>query len=215
MFQRYAMARERSIDLSPDLLAREASWATATSVIAHALVFLAFFTVNLKYVPRLQAPVVTVELASEDTKVVIPFLPGRKGADPKNQNLAKNAAYATRPQETAPPKPGLMEETVSLDSREPRYYDYLFEVKTRIENFWQFPDKAREKRVQGRLFMGFSIASSGGLSRIRLLRSSGHSILDRAAASAVSSAAPFPPFPKSLELDLLHIRASFDYRLTR
>lgn len=209
------MYQHRSIPSDPDTWAKDTVRAAATSIIVHALLLLAFFTVNLGYVPPLASSVVEVELAREEKKTVVPFSPGPEAnSEPKADGPEKRYA-AVRPKETPPPKPGLMEETVSLNSDEPRYYGYLVEVKHRIENLWRFPEEARKNRVQGRLFMEFSIGAEGKLSRIRLLRSSGHNLLDRAATAAVSGAAPFPPFPEHLDLDLLHIRASFDYRLTR
>ncbi|MGR1581522.1 TonB family protein [Thalassobius sp. S69A] len=56
----------------------------------------------------------------------------------------------------------------------------------------------RKKRVKGRgkVLVGFEIAPSGGLRSVRVVRSSGSDVLDRAALDHIRRAAPFAPPPK-------------------
>jgi protein TonB len=54
---------------------------------------------------------------------------------------------------------------------------------------------------------------SGQLKRVELLRSSGSKVLDKEAWDAVTTAAPFDPFPPHIPQEELQIRARFSYVL--
>lgn len=103
------------------------------------------------------------------------------------------------------------EQTVSLASRSLPYSPYLASVKRKIEGLWGYPAEAKARGVTGELLVGFTILSDGRLKRLDLLKTSGFSILDEAALGAIRKAAPYAPFPKRMDLDRLHITASFLY----
>lgn len=54
-------------------------------------------------------------------------------------------------------------------------------------------------RGRGRAVVGFSIAASGAVTKVWLMRSSGNAKLDAAAVKHVHRAAPFPPPPKGAQ----------------
>lgn len=58
-------------------------------------------------------------------------------------------------------------------------------------------------RQSGTVIVRFTVASSGELLSKEVVSSSGSQLLDAAALAAVEKAAPFPPFPESLNLDKL------------
>jgi protein TonB len=66
-----------------------------------------------------------------------------------------------------------------------------------------YPGKVRSKvqrsvrngRGKGQVVVSFTVSASGGVSGVRVARSSGKADLDRAAMDAVRRAAPFPPIP--------------------
>lgn len=124
---------------------------------------------------------------------------------PDYRDLLKSGAPGTR----APDR----EDTVSLDTQEFRYLSYFSKVKERIEMNWGYPMLAQVRGEQGELLLRFTIARTGNVERVALLRSSGHSLLDEAAVSAVRKASPFPPIPVRLNLDRLNILATFEYIL--
>lgn len=103
------------------------------------------------------------------------------------------------------------EETVNLDSRDPRYLSYLETVKRAIDRIWEYPEIARRRGLQGVLMMEFTILESGELLRLRLIRSSGHHILDDEALRAVRLANPFQRFPPWIRTGQLNIVATFEY----
>lgn len=56
-------------------------------------------------------------------------------------------------------------------------------------------------RLEGEVLMLVSILSDGSLEEVRILKSSGHSELDRAALSTVKQAAPYQPFNVDMRKD--------------
>lgn len=113
---------------------------------------------------------------------------------------------------------GLTEEgegkqTINLDSREPRFLDYLSRLKWRIEQEWQYPEEAQRNRVGGELLLILTVNKAGVLTSLRLVESSGFPILDNEALRAVKAAAPFAPFPAYLGDEPWNIRATFRYSM--
>jgi TonB family protein len=104
-------------------------------------------------------------------------------------------------------------QTVPLDSREPRFLDYLARVKRRIEGTWSYPEEAWSNRIGGELLLVFTLNSAGTLTGVRLVHSSGYPILDQEALRAVKAAAPYDPFPAQLGDEPWNIAASFRYFL--
>ena len=106
------------------------------------------------------------------------------------------------------------EATVSLDSQDVKYVSYLTKIKKKIEPLWHYPEPARTIGLQGKLALRFSIVRDGQLTRLELLRSSGHPLLDEQALKAVRGAAPYFPLPEKLQISRLHINATFEYRIS-
>jgi TonB family protein len=106
------------------------------------------------------------------------------------------------------------EDTISLDTKDKRYVDYAVLIKKEIMHNWRYPPEAREYLLEGTLLVVFSVARDGELIQIKILKTSGHEILDMEAVGAIRKAAPFPPFLEHITTSRLNIRANFDYRLT-
>ncbi len=76
--------------------------------------------------------------------------------------------------------------------------DYFDMVRMKIESRKEYPPRAREKQLEGRVQVRFLITRDGQVSSIEIAKGSPHEILNRAALAAVRKAAPFPRPPKSL-----------------
>ncbi len=76
-----------------------------------------------------------------------------------------------------------------------------------------FPVAALQRGLGGRLTLDVAIRADGSLYSIRLLRSSGHQVLDAAARRIVLLASPFAPFPPALRkrYDILHIVRTWEF----
>lgn len=106
---------------------------------------------------------------------------------------------------------GSAKKTIPLDSREPRFLDYLGRLKQRIQNEWIYPEEARQVGMGGELVLVFTLNRAGTLTYIRLVESSGFPILDTEALRAVKAVAPFDPFPPQMGDEPLNISAIFRY----
>ena len=106
------------------------------------------------------------------------------------------------------------QDTISLDTKDKRYSSYASVIKKQIMRHWRYPPEARAYLIEGSLRVLFSLASNGRMTQIRITKTSEHEILDREVIRAINKAAPFPPFPGSITVKRLNIKAQFDYRLT-
>jgi TonB family protein len=117
-----------------------------------------------------------------------------------------------KPQEEKPREE--TEDTISLNTKDKRYSSYAKAVKERLMQHWEYPREAKENLIEGQVFVLFSLDRQGRLKAIKFLQPSRHSVLDGEATRAIGAAAPFPPFPGSVTVTKLHIKANFAYRLT-
>ncbi|MDY6973929.1 MAG: energy transducer TonB [Thermodesulfobacteriota bacterium] len=105
-------------------------------------------------------------------------------------------------------------DTISLDTRDERYMSYARIIKERLMSHWRYPRQAWENLIEGRVLVLFSLNRHGRLKDVRVLQPSACEILDQEALRSIRSAAPFPPFPSSVTVARLNIKANFAYKLT-
>ena len=113
---------------------------------------------------------------------------------------------------------GIEGEPIPLDSTDPRYSDYLDQVRRRIKEKWGYPcEKNEQTKVceyrSTQLLIDFGIYKNGELAFVTLVRTSGHPIYDDYALNAIRLAAPFPPIPDSFSKTGVPIKVSFHYVL--
>jgi len=106
------------------------------------------------------------------------------------------------------------DEVISLDTRESKYASYFARLKHQIERVWAYPEDAARRGISGRLTLRFQISKDGNLMNIRLIDNSGYNVLDEAALQAVKTAAPYYPFPVTIDRESLSILATFIYAPT-
>jgi len=112
------------------------------------------------------------------------------------------------------PQASETEDTISLDTKDKRYSSYARVIKERLMRQWRYPPKARENLIEGEVLLVFSLNREGRLLVTDRIQDSAHDILVKEAERAIRYAAPFPPFPPSITVSRLNVRASFTYRLT-
>ena len=110
---------------------------------------------------------------------------------------------------------GPAKRTISLDSREKEFVEYLSRLKQRVQRVWQYPEEATKEGISGELQIVFTLNSGGSLIYMRLVQSSGFPILDEEAIRAVKASAPFDPFLPQMGDEPLNIRGTFHYDLPR
>jgi protein TonB len=103
---------------------------------------------------------------------------------------------------------------VSANTRVSEVAVYLDAWKRRIEQVGtvNFPNAARRSRLSGNPVVEVVLASSGGLVRADVQRSSGHGELDRAAMDILKLATPFEAFPEELAAKYDVLRFSYEWR---
>ncbi len=91
---------------------------------------------------------------------------------------------------------------------------YLDAWRQRIEQVGtvNFPNAARRSKLSGNPVIEVVLASSGGLVRADVRRSSGYGELDRAAMDILKLATPFEAFPEELAAKYEVLRFSYEWR---
>ena len=118
---------------------------------------------------------------------------------------------------------GIEGEPVPLDSRDPRYSDYLKQLRRQIQDKWAYPREAAERELQGQLIVEIGIAKDGRLAYLDLRRSSGVRVLDLTrilagpthartlaehGADVLHIASPWLPNPDAFVMDTNHGKLS-------
>ena len=95
------------------------------------------------------------------------------------------------------------------NAREFRFASYMDAWRTKVERIGNlnYPEEAVRRGISGALLMDVAINPDGSLHSVRVLRSSGHKVLDQAAMRIVKLAAPYPPLSEDIleDTDILHI----------
>ena len=93
---------------------------------------------------------------------------------------------------------------------------YLAAWRRKVERVGNlnYPDAARQRKLQGSLRLLVAIAADGTLREARVLESSGHAELDSAAVRIARLAAPFAPLPPAMRrnTDVLEIVRMWQFR---
>lgn len=114
-------------------------------------------------------------------------------------------AYSQRPRQAF----------ISARTQEFKYASYMNDWVAKVERVGNlnYPDEARRQGISGSLMLQVSINTDGSVRNIRLLRSSGHKVLDDAAIRIVQLAAPYPPLPPEIrkDTDILHITRTWEF----
>jgi protein TonB len=104
---------------------------------------------------------------------------------------------------------------VNASTREYRYASYLEAWRQKVERVGNlnYPDEARRRKLYGDLILHVSVRADGSLERVRVVRSSGFSVLDDAAVRIVKLASPFAAFPPEIakDTDVLDITRTWQF----
>jgi protein TonB len=111
-------------------------------------------------------------------------------------------------------KPLDREHTITFDTSEYMYRNYMNRLRDTVEDIWEYPRDAAEKGVYGDLYIRFVIRKDGSLGSVKVTRISGHQELDSAAVKALRDAEPFIwPLPEDWGASSITIDGHFLYTL--
>lgn len=111
------------------------------------------------------------------------------------------------PRETEGPS----DDSVTFDTKEYRYWGYMQRLKEKIQAAWKYPSEAQQRRLNGELYIKFTINKDGRLASAELVHTSGYKVLDDAALRALREADPYWPLPDAWKEDSLTITGRFIY----
>ena len=124
---------------------------------------------------------------------------------PLEEEVAKSVAYAKLPRR----------KTISASTKEYKYAAYLDAWRRKIERIGtlNYPDEAKRNKLYGNLILHVAVRKDGSISQVRVMRSSGHQLLDDAAMRIVRLAAPYSPLPDNIaeRVDILHITRTWRF----
>ena len=104
---------------------------------------------------------------------------------------------------------------VNASTQEYKYAAYLEAWRSKVEKIGNlnYPDEAKRQQLYGNLLMHVAVRADGSVEQIRVVRSSGHKLLDDAAVRIVRMSAPFAPFPPEIrqEVDVLDITRTWQF----
>jgi len=123
---------------------------------------------------------------------------------------AQRQAYAARPR---------IRRLTSVAARASEDALYLNNWRERIEEVGNrnYPEKARARQIFGELRLMVALLPNGQVDEVKVLKSSGHKLLDEAAMRIVHLAAPYDPFPPEMsrQVDKLEIIRTWRFHKDR
>ena len=133
----------------------------------------------------------------------------------REQSLSMARVSPDRPGQTDDFRQQPRRKFISASTREHVYASYMSAWIAKIERIgnMNYPEAARRQNLQGSLVVSVDIFPDGSVDNIRVLRSSGHSVLDEAAVRIVRLSAPFAPLPEEItdEVDILTITRTWQF----
>src|SRR5688572_18498213 len=141
----------------------------------------------------------------------LPQLSGRELVE-RSLEMARLSAELERRTEQYAKRP--RRKFISANTQEYGYAGYMRTWVARVERIGNlnYPDEARERKIEGQLVMTVAVRSDGTVERMDVIQSSGHRLLDDAAQRIVRLSEPFAPLPATQDqVDVLHITRTWQF----
>jgi protein TonB len=104
-----------------------------------------------------------------------------------------------------------------INAKQNRFASYIEAWRDKVESVGNlnYPEAALRNNVSGDLLLDVAINPDGSIHGIKVLRSSGKAVLDKAARDIVTMAAPYAPLSKEIlkDTDILHISLVWNFRV--
>jgi protein TonB len=104
---------------------------------------------------------------------------------------------------------------IGARTQEYRFAQYIEDWRIKVERIgnMNYPQRARDLKIYGKLQLSVSINKDGSLVNVEVSKSSGHRLLDAAAIRIVRLAAPYSPLPPNItkDVDILTITRTWSF----
>ncbi len=155
------------------------------------------YEVELIAMPQLQEPPPEEPVPEVDMETIPPPPDEKKKIKPKKKQ--------------AKPKPKVQQATATVRSDELFEFPWYLRLMTdKISRNWRNPYRGEEESVLCTIY--FRILRDGTVTGLKLEKSSGISVFDRAALRAVMSSSPLPQLPPDYAESHLTVHLDFEYR---
>jgi protein TonB len=130
-----------------------------------------------------------------------PDLPSATDATQRTLEIMRLEAQVARDLDTYQKRP--KRQQVGARAAEYRFARYVEDWRQKVERVGNlnYPEAARQLKLYGNLILTVSIRADGSVEKVVIDRTSGHKVLDAAAARIVEMAAPYAPFPPEIRRD--------------
>lgn len=122
------------------------------------------------------------------------------GAAPTNKTIPKNNKFGKGDSKT--PNGGIgsgLDQKGVISKNAPHL---LAKIRKKIMRHHYYPKQAREDKITGQVKVSFQIQENGELAYVKVLQSSGSSLLDQAAVKTIRKSVPLPYFSSPIALPL-------------
>ena len=106
------------------------------------------------------------------------------------------------------------EKVISDEVHDELLFRYKDLVKRKIEKARRYPYWARKKKIEGTVYVQFSIKRDGSYSDVTLIRTSGKSILDRESTKTIERVKRFPAIPEGIRFSSIVIEVPIVFNLS-
>jgi periplasmic protein TonB len=168
---------------------------------------------------------ITIDLTPSDDTIDQPEIAPVPESQPKTVDQPPppppdTSEAVMEPQEPPPPQP--VEETrppspavpARVKGGAPRIApSWQTELVRRLEQYKRYPSDAQSRGVEGVVMLSFSVDRNGRVLAHEIVRSSGHSELDKEVVSMIERAQPLPPFPPSMPEEKLDLTVPIRFSL--
>lgn len=91
--------------------------------------------------------------------------------------------------------------------------NYFSQLKTRLERYRRYPRLAQQRRQEGTVLLRFVVNRKGEIVSSRIVKPSGHQLLDQEVQRMLQQASPLPPLPPEILQPRLELVVPISFRL--
>jgi len=143
----------------------------------------------------------------------VPGSPGSSVATPSSPSLRERLFDPEVMAKVAKREEKKHDSSITFDTNEFKYENYMMKLKSRIEAIWRYPQDAARRGLHGDLYIRFTIKKNGRLGDVEMVSTSGNPSLDNAAMQALKEGEPYWPLPDEWGKDTLTVTGHFVYSI--